>query len=189
MMREGYITFWWPVRCSNHWATWTKMMSEGYICVQPVTFWWPVRCSNHWATWTKMMSECYICVQPVTFWWPMRCSNHWATWTKMMSEGYICVQPVTFWWPVRYSNQLPTLTKMTSGYYIYVLWRSFPFSLRTWVTVKKISFIQWKGRHIGWRQRLSPKQDTEESPISGESFTFISLHQCNCHTKLDWLMS
>ena len=21
-----------------------------YICVQPVTFWWPVRCSNHWAT-------------------------------------------------------------------------------------------------------------------------------------------
>ena len=42
------------VRCSNHWATWTKMMSEGYICVQPVTFWWPVRCFNHWATWTKM---------------------------------------------------------------------------------------------------------------------------------------
>ena len=25
------------VRCSNHFATWTEMMSEGYICVQPVT--------------------------------------------------------------------------------------------------------------------------------------------------------
>ena len=43
-----------------------------------------------------MMSEHYICVQPVTFWWPMRCSNHWAIWTEMTSEDYICVQPVTF---------------------------------------------------------------------------------------------
>ena len=28
-----------------------------HICVQPVTFWWLVRYSNHWATWTEMMSE------------------------------------------------------------------------------------------------------------------------------------
>ena len=27
------ITFWSPVRCSNHWATWTQMASEGYIYV------------------------------------------------------------------------------------------------------------------------------------------------------------
>ena len=76
------------MRCSNHWVTWTEMMSEGYICVQPVTFWWPVKCSNHWTTWTEMMSEGYICVQPVTFWWPVRCSNHWtacdnSVWSKM----------------------------------------------------------------------------------------------------------
>ena len=79
---------------------------KGYICVQPVTFWWPVRYSNHWTTWTDMMSEGYICVQPVTFWRPVRCFNHWTTWTDMMSEGYICVQPVTFWRPVRCSNLL-----------------------------------------------------------------------------------
>ena len=30
--------------------------SKGYICVQPVT-WWPVRCSNHWATWTQNYSK------------------------------------------------------------------------------------------------------------------------------------
>ena len=65
------------------------MISEGYICVQPVTFWWPVRYFNHWTTWTKMISEGYICVQPVTFWWPVRYSNYWTTWTTMMSEGYI----------------------------------------------------------------------------------------------------
>ena len=41
-------------------------------CVQLVALWWPVRCFNYWATWTEMMSEGYICVQPVTFWWPVR---------------------------------------------------------------------------------------------------------------------
>ena len=126
---------------SNHWATWTEIMSEGYTYVQPVAFWWPVRYSKHWATWTKMMSEGYICVQPVTFWWPVRYSNyHWATWTEMMSEGYLCVQPVTFWWPVRCSNHWATWIEMMSEGYIRVqsviiwlrhcLW-TYQFSLRT----------------------------------------------------------
>ena len=126
MMSEGYIcvqpvTFWWPVRCSNHWATWTKMINEGYICVQPVTFWWPVRCSNQlWAKWTEMMSEGYICVQPVTFWWQARCSNHWATWIKMTNEGCICVQP-SLTNPVVYVLSPNCKIKWCKLLYIYVL--------------------------------------------------------------------
>ena len=38
---------------SPYWISATTPL--GYICVQPVTFWWSVRCSNHWATWTKVV--------------------------------------------------------------------------------------------------------------------------------------
>ena len=78
------------------------MMSEGYICVQSVTFWWPIRCSNHWATWTEMMNKGYICVRPVTVWWPVRYSITIELHGLSCSEGYICVQHATLWWPMRY---------------------------------------------------------------------------------------
>ena len=50
-----WINYFIAVSCCNYWATWIEMMSEGYICVQPVTFWWTIICSHHWATWTEMV--------------------------------------------------------------------------------------------------------------------------------------
>ena len=101
--------------CSDHWATWTEMISEGYICVQPVAFWWPVRYCDHSATWTEMVSDL----------WRLHMYNLWPSddqWDILtiplhglrwwvICEGYICVQPVTscmmtseILWPFRYMD-------------------------------------------------------------------------------------
>ena len=55
-------------------------------CVQPVT-WWPVRCSNHWVTWTAEMIERRL-RHVSNLWpsWPVRCSNHRATQTEMVQQ-------------------------------------------------------------------------------------------------------
>ena len=40
----------------------SEKLSESLTGIEPVTFWSPVRCSNHWATLTQMVSEGYIYV-------------------------------------------------------------------------------------------------------------------------------
>ena len=47
---DALILFYWEKR------------SESLRGIEPITFWSPVRCSNHWATWTQMVSEGYIYV-------------------------------------------------------------------------------------------------------------------------------
>ena len=40
----------------------SEKLSEFLTGIKPVTFWSLVRCSNYWATWTQMVSEGYIYV-------------------------------------------------------------------------------------------------------------------------------
>ena len=96
---------------------WDGEWSVKVTYVQPVTFWWPVRYSDHSATWTEMVSDLWRLHMCTTCnllhddqWDTLTIPLHGLRWW-VICEGYICVQPVTscmmtseILWPFRYMD-------------------------------------------------------------------------------------